>query len=643
MVDDSHPHSGEGDPRWRGLRRRQYLAAIGAAAGVGLAGCSSQAEDTQTSEDENNDGGSTETSSGGTEEGESESSGRGPAVDPTMNLITGTAPQDMNFWPFFGRSNMDSIYFLPLQTWYGAGQLAQYTGGEYDGLLVAESRLINDFSTWEIKLDTEHDWTWHDGDPVTIDDLYEYDKYFHEYDKLLGNTPDWKSVTRVDDTTIHRELHERTAPFAFFHTNQRPNIHFQGKHAKKFREMMEDASTEKSAADINKQATEADEIGFEDAVGNGMFEVSEIADDRVVYSKYEDHPFADQQNIENIEILFRGDDSGFQLAFQNDQIDLTFEEPNPQQTQYPDDVSYVTKPQPRGEVYMLNQHNKHLAKVEVRRAMAYYLDSQAIVNNTNGAPVTTQTGAAPVVLDQWLPDPSVADDYIQYGATRQPEKAAAELQKAGYSKNSEGIWEDESGDTLSFIIRTYDWRPTVGRTINSQMRRAGFDVDAKVIGAQEYLNEVYNQPPESGVWDMIFDFHAGSINHPTHSYADSISELKLTNDDGSPGWANRDVNPTVPSTVGAEEVSGSGKTLDLRELQRTLASPDSSIEETKQATHDLAWYWNYSVPSLVFKTSQAAWAFDDTNFVMEDYDGDGYADLSMSYNFSKPTVYGVEK
>jgi peptide/nickel transport system substrate-binding protein len=166
-------------------------------------------------------------------------------------------------------------------------------------------------------------------------------------------------------------------------------------------------------------------FGTEHPVGTGPFQFeSWNRGDRIVLTKYDDY-WGDKAKLDELIIRPIADNAARLQALQNDEIqgyDLV--EPQDVPTIEGDEnLQILERPAFNVAYVTINQRQKPMDQLEVRQAVAYGLDREAVVNNFYGG--------RGVVAKEMMP-PEVmgyADDVTEY--TYDPEKAKSLLRQAG--------------------------------------------------------------------------------------------------------------------------------------------------------------------------------------------------------------------
>jgi peptide/nickel transport system substrate-binding protein len=144
-------------------------------------------------------------------------------------------------------------------------------------------------------------------------------------------------------------------------------------------------------------------------------------------------------------------------------------------------VKIVMDPAPQALTMYMNLSRAPLNDLHVRRAIAYAVDKQDLVNKFTG-------GSAKIA---WSDQPDFSWAYNP-NVTKYPydvAKAKAELQQAGYAPGSDGIMR-KNGQPLSIQI-SYNvenvTRRQVAVQVQSQLHQAGFDASIKAYPGNLYF------------------------------------------------------------------------------------------------------------------------------------------------------------
>jgi peptide/nickel transport system substrate-binding protein len=135
-----------------------------------------------------------------------------------------------------------------------------------------------------------------------------------------------------------------------------------------------------------------------------------------------------------------------------------------------------------------NLSNPILNKLAVRQAIAYALDKAKISRLGEGGEQqpANQTGVVTPTFSSWvdsaLPQPSY-----------NPAKAEQILKSAGFTKGSDGIYKDASGNRLAFTIKTIsgysDWDASL-QVITQQLKAVGISVTVQDENSTPYTSDI---------------------------------------------------------------------------------------------------------------------------------------------------------
>jgi peptide/nickel transport system substrate-binding protein len=160
-----------------------------------------------------------------------------------------------------------------------------------------------------------------------------------------------------------------------------------------------------------------------------------------------------------------------------------------------------------------NLTNPLLKNVAVRQAMAYAIDRHkaSSIGEYGYEPASNQSGIVTPTFTSWL-DTSQAAAYGQ-NYNYNPSKAISILQKAGYKKNSSGVFVSPSGKPLSFTILNNggfsDWVAAV-QTIQQSLKAVGIQVTPQNLNSTTYQADLY-----TGKYQLAYGSETGG---PTPYY-----------------------------------------------------------------------------------------------------------------------------
>jgi peptide/nickel transport system substrate-binding protein len=145
-----------------------------------------------------------------------------------------------------------------------------------------------------------------------------------------------------------------------------------------------------------------------------------------------------------------------------------------------------------------NLTNPVLSQLPVRQAISYAINRPQVAQLVYQGQLqpANQTGVITPTYQSWY-DPSLPKT-----ATYDPAKAQQVLQSAGFTKGSDGIYQDKSGKKLSFIIKTIsgysDWDAALA-LITQQLKAVGI-----AVTAQPEATGVYTTDLTSGHFQLAY-------------------------------------------------------------------------------------------------------------------------------------------
>jgi peptide/nickel transport system substrate-binding protein len=161
----------------------------------------------------------------------------------------------------------------------------------------------------------------------------------------------------------------------------------------------------------------------------------------------------------------------------------------------------------------LNLTNPLLKNLAVRQAMAYAVNRSkaSVIGESGYEPASNQTGIVTPTFSSWL-DSSLAAQYGNDYAYN-PAKAISILEKAGFKRGSNGIFETKSGQPLSFNIVNNggfsDWLAAV-QTIVADFKAVGIQLTPENLAATTFDTDIY-----TGKFDLGYYAETGG---PTPYY-----------------------------------------------------------------------------------------------------------------------------
>jgi ABC-type transport system substrate-binding protein len=289
------------------------------------------------------------------------------------------SPESMNT-----HGNSEGQSYTPV-TWATARRGIFNPSGEFLSLLFERQGIVGENNDiYEVKLNENH--TWHNGKPVTVDDMYYRDRLWYQYNKLTSEPgarfSEWTEIERVDDYTIRYHLHGPVNADLFLSEREMEPA-FPRWDFKRWAEAMGDATTAQAAEQVLSQFNQQ-QRPLSEFIGNGAFQISEVNDTTVILEKYDEYPFADRNNIQQVKLHFVGGDAATRLKWQNGVPDYGAVPPG--NVDLPDKYREVHYVENEGLAAQYNLENRHLAKRKFRQAINFMVDRR---------PTATPAGRSP--------------------------------------------------------------------------------------------------------------------------------------------------------------------------------------------------------------------------------------------------------
>ena len=339
-------------------------------------------------------------------------------------------------------------------------------------------------SSWEVSKDNleytfklEEDITFHDGEPLTADDVVFSYNYFKEH------TFQWNSdMTKIDsaekisDTEVKITLTEAYVPFVTEIAGILPIIpeHIWSKVDQPL-EYQEDAAL----------------------VGSGPYTLDSYDSATGNYKLLENENYF-KGEVKVPEIQYIASENNI-LALQNKVIDgaMTTKYTEVQQLEQ---LGYdVLKSEPTGSAVrvVFNMNDEQLADKNLRQAIAYALDRASIAEKLTGTSDILVGNAGVIPLDS----PWYNENVKQYDYN--VEKANEMLDALGYKKNADGI---RDGLNLSLTVSGTSQE---GELMQSMLKEVGIELDLNTIDSATFATVM-----SEGNFDMTITGHIGLSGDP---------------------------------------------------------------------------------------------------------------------------------
>ncbi|WP_226021963.1 ABC transporter substrate-binding protein [Halomicrobium salinisoli] len=550
------------------ISRRKLLAVAGASGAAALAGCSGDSSDGAESTDTT----TTTTTSTGDSIQVHDAAYTASFTGNPNDLHFNSASRQNYSWPA-GR-----CVFAPFMKY-------SFTEGEF--LMGALEDIEINTDDQEAVLTFRDDLQWDDGDPVTTEDI---DVKFQLAEKtetaLMGYIDDWEVV---DEQTIRLDLAGPTNPevlkysLATQRVDRKRDIH--------------DRFLDADATEFLQWEWDGEET---DVVSSAMWSFDSKGRQAFTFERNEDFYKAENVNFSEFVIeSFGGNNAQHQALMSADNVDGAFSLFVPPEIvdQFPDHVEEIMTPSKWGYGMVFNHDNEHYGKRPVRQAIAHAINRSQLVENAGPRTKFTPQvpcGIMPEDQEPWLGD--WMSDFEDYGPESSNTDRAAELmQEAGYARNGDGFWEDDSGNVVGGEYHSpagwTDWT-TMSQTVVSQLQDFGFDLSVST----KPVNNWFSTYSDSNFALGSFPWSPGQARS-AFPYFPMRYQLQANDIAGGHNYREKaQSEQTIPARGGGEMTI-----TPLEEVEKIPSQPDR--ESARPYVQRVAWHNNIELPMLGLESS----------------------------------------
>lgn len=312
--------------------------------------------------------------------------------------------------------------------------------------------------------------TFHNGDDVTVEDFkYSVDWILNEENNspIRSRFPFVTGTEVVGDRTLRMNLEQPFATLNWWLTRGLEGIVPKGSRG----ETKEGKGPSGLATDLTKDPTGA---------GTGPFEFVEWkSGSHVLLEKFDDHWRDDVPYVDEIKFDFVGENSTRLAGLRSGNIDLTdkvppkdFEslkgQPNITAESVPGNLTQVLY------LNMMDSGGNPMANVNNRRAVLFGIDAEEILDEIFYGQGVVQKGP-------WYPDSDWTSPRLKEMDLYDPEKARAELEKAG----------NPDGFEMDIVATKGSWFKDEAVVIQNQLSNIGIDVSVTAVDKSTLFDQVY--------------------------------------------------------------------------------------------------------------------------------------------------------
>lgn len=321
---------------------------------------------------------------------------------------------------------------------------------------LAESWSSNeDASEWTFEL--RQDVTWHDGEPFTADDVVFTIETIVDPDtgsRWSSGFSGLESVEALDDYTVRFTFEE---PFAPMLTVLAYNIAIVPEHVLADQDLSDPESFRRNP------------------IGTGPFRfVEQVSGSHLTVEANPDY-HEGVPDIERVRFRVTPDVNSQVAQLLTGELDVTWtvEPVHYDRVSSADNLDITEVQIPRWDWLPLNLENPLFQDARVRRALAYALDRETMVDRILGGQGEVAQGPIPTVID-WVPRDGVEE--IQYD----PDQALQLLADAGWEPGDDRVLRNDDGETFSFTLLADRGNPTRDQVYlyaQQAWQALGMDVD----------------------------------------------------------------------------------------------------------------------------------------------------------------------
>ncbi|WP_317175984.1 ABC transporter substrate-binding protein [Halomontanus rarus] len=542
-----------------GTSRRKFIGALGTVGAVSVAGCTGDDGETEPDDTNGNNSSNNETNE---------------RVDQTFNSIVRVPPTDAQF-------NVWNVS-------QGAGDLDQwiyesfaYYNGETDEWLPFLADDWSFDSDEGILTVTLGDRSWHDGEPLTSEDVATHIRIDKHFGSAIWNFID--EIGTPDDSTLEFDVGSEVNSSILLSNVLAVEPRTK---ASEYQSFLDDLEAAENDTELDDAKSALQEYSDTNEVGYGVFEVDSMSSNRAILVPYEDHPRSDQINYTEHQLDFRTENQAqWQALMSQDQDWAAVPIPPNVRETLPDHVQQYVMPGPFGSGIGFQYDDPVFGNRNVRKAVAYAIDvAPAAANAGEFFPVNQVTG---------IPgsDDSIARNYIGdkldsfEDYSQDLEKAASLLEEEGFSQE-DGAWITPDGEEVSGgVVVPGGWSDQVKelQTVVSQLQDFGLNVNLQT----EEDAALHGSTRPNGEFAMTYFFWTWSYI-PYSQYNEVWVNTHYT--EGATNF-----NPTVEGIPAPFDLSNSSTTIEAGNLVEQL-SKEPDTDKQNELISELAWTYNQDLP-----------------------------------------------
>jgi peptide/nickel transport system substrate-binding protein len=240
---------------------------------------------------------------------------------------------------------------------------------------------------------------------------------------------------------------------------------------------------------------------------------------------------------------------------------------------------------------------------DIRWALSYFIDRQQLIDVAlNGVGVPSALPMPPYPGLQPYVD-GISDLLEQYPTNEfNPEKGAALLTQKGWTKNTDGIWEDANGNKLEMTILSFSFLQTIPPVVAQQLKNQG--VDATFAMPPDNFDQFFQGTYTAAIWG-----HGGSVKDPYETlrlYQSASESVPGVNAGNYAHWTNAEYDGIVDQ-VYATPMDDQAKLSELYRQAMEIWLPNLPDIQLVQNIHNI----------LMNTTYWTGWPSNENSYVNE--------------------------
>lgn len=475
-----------------------------------------------------------------------------------------------------------------------------------------------------VEIEISDEFSWHNGDAVTADDVGTRLKLMYHMNSPLANYLSDPPV--VGDGAVELSLATEVQEDIFwpqltandeYHMVETP-ASIYGEYVERFEDASSDSEREQVQSDLLKFSPQ--EPGKE-VLGNGPFEFIEATEKKLVFERYDKYPveyvqkqvaetidydfsdWPDEITVERFEFQNVGD---LWSAYRSGTLDGGANDaPAEVYNEFPDSYNQVGVP--RDEMWGLTfQYDDDIyGRRNVRKAFAHLIErSEKLANQMFplGKAVDYESGMTTSMTEEWISS-EVVNGFTDYMG-RNYDEAAALLEEEGFSQDGDE-WYLPNGDRFQMELRLPSYDDIIAGMQVVEARIAEFGIQTE-FNAMELATFTGDVEP-NGDFTVIAS-SLGNQPHPLQAYQFN--------------WLDQQAQTNYDLTVTVPEIGDAGgeptMEVDLKEILIELTETGSA-NRAQEIIDVLAWVHNQDVPYVAcaekahqYCVSYADWEMPET-------------------------------